>query len=141
MAKKDGFIVIPKSVLLDKRLGKASLREFYGVIMELSKREGYCYASDMYLARLLDCDPRTITRWIKKLKNFGYIKTDHIRRDGNKRIERRLIYPIAAIPTQMSVRDRHKCLPGTDTNVRVNNKRIINKDYIKEDDYESVGWA
>ena len=46
----------------------------YGRIKLLSHKDGYCYASNSHLASLLNVSNRTITRLIKQLELFGYIK-------------------------------------------------------------------
>ena len=49
-------------------------RMLYGQISRLSNKEGYCYASNNYLAELLDCSERSVQRFIEELKDNNFIK-------------------------------------------------------------------
>lgn len=47
------------------------------IISSLSAKEGYCYASNEYLANLFNCRTQTISVKLKNLVNKGYIKIDY----------------------------------------------------------------
>jgi hypothetical protein len=68
------FTIIPQHIGKQKKLGEA--RFLYGMILTLSSKNGYCYASNKYLAHAMECDSRSITRYIKLLQSFNYIKID-----------------------------------------------------------------
>lgn len=66
------FAVIPANVRYDEELtDKAKL--LYGEITSLSNKEGYCFASNGYFARLYKCTNRAIQNSISKLEEKGYI--------------------------------------------------------------------
>lgn len=66
------YAIIPANVRYDNDLNeKAKL--LYGEITCLSNKEGYCYASNNYFARLYKCSIRTIQNAISKLQEKGYI--------------------------------------------------------------------
>ncbi|MDR2342836.1 MAG: helix-turn-helix domain-containing protein [Campylobacteraceae bacterium] len=84
MKKPNYYAVIAAKVGFDKRLCP-SARLLFGVITSLSNKEGYCWATNQYFASLYDVSIRTITRWITKLSDFGYIKVVIDQKKGNER--------------------------------------------------------
>ena len=105
----DEYIIIPKSILTDTRLCKPNIKEFYGVILSLSCQSGYCFAGNAYLADYMACDVRSIKRWIKQLKDWGYIRVEYSKADSEHYAEQRKIYPAIEVVTDLS--------PTSDTNV------------------------
>lgn len=63
------YAVIPATVLFNKNL-KANEKLLYTIITILSNKEGYCYASNKYLGGLLNSQPHTISKVIKKKKKI-----------------------------------------------------------------------
>lgn len=60
------FTIIPNHVYRNKTLGEA--RFLYGHILTLSNKLGYCYAPNEFLANIMECDVRSISRYIKALE-------------------------------------------------------------------------
>lgn len=83
------YAIIPATVRYDERL-KYAERLFYGEITSLIGKEGYCFASNSYFARLYGVIPGTISRWISHLIKLGYIKEELIRNEKNAITERRI---------------------------------------------------
>ena len=79
------YAIIPSTILFNEKL-------LYAVITVLSNKEGYCYASNGYLARLLNAQPHTISKWVSHLKELGFVCLDIIKNDKGEIIQRR-IYP------------------------------------------------
>ena len=95
MAKdKTYYAILTAEVRHDKRL-KDKAKLLYAEITALSNTKGYCFASNSYLAKLYDCDNSTISRAIKQLEKFGYIRVEIDKEAGNTRH----LYPIAKMPT------------------------------------------
>ena len=69
------FAVIPAIVMYDERISMME-RLLYGTITLLTKKDGYCYASNGYLASLYKCNESTITRHIGQLKKYGYLTVE-----------------------------------------------------------------
>lgn len=69
------FAIIPAIVMYDERLSMME-RLLYGTITLLTKKDGYCYASNGYLANLYKCNESTITRHIGQLKKYGYLTVE-----------------------------------------------------------------
>ena len=66
------FAMIPSIVMYDERLTYLE-RLLYGTITLLTKKDGYCYASNGYIAKLYKCNELTISRHISQLNKYGYI--------------------------------------------------------------------
>ena len=64
--------IIPYAVLSDKDLLPAA-KIYYGCLVGLSKKQGYCWATDASLAFQQGVDERTIKRWNKSLEEKGFI--------------------------------------------------------------------
>ena len=66
------YAQIPITVMYDSRL-KPIERLLYGTIAMLTKKSGYCYANNGYLAELYKCSEMAISKYIKNLSFYGYI--------------------------------------------------------------------
>ncbi len=134
------YIIIPKSILTDTRLCKPNITEFYGVILSLSRQTGYCFASNSYLADFMRCDVHTVTRWVTRLKQLGYIRAEYLKGDSSNNITERKIYPTVWVLTDLSVPTNSNAegvltdlrggygqigTEGTNPNAEYNNKLII----------------
>ena len=58
--KPSYYAIIPANVRYDKNL-KANEKLMYGEITALSKKNGICYASNNYFAKLYDVTPQAIS--------------------------------------------------------------------------------
>ena len=85
------YSIIPATVLFNADL-KQNEKLLYAIITILSNKEGYCFASNAYLANLLDAKPHTISKWVSHLKEFGFLCLDMIKNEKGEIIQRR-IYP------------------------------------------------
>ena len=65
--------VIPSAMLFDKTIEPAAMK-LYAVIRSLSHAYGYCFASNGYLAKMLDSGESTVRTWLRSLKKGGYIE-------------------------------------------------------------------
>ena len=75
--KPSYFGIIPATVRYDKSL-KANAKLLYSELTCLSGKDGYCYASNNYFAKLYEVDPSSISRWLKQLSDKGYIKIEYL---------------------------------------------------------------
>ena len=128
------YSVIPATVLYNKEL-KANEKLLYAIITSLACKEGYCFASNKYLAEKLDVNPKTVSSWISDLRDRGYIIVELIR-NGNKQIIQRKIY-INDVPYPLNNGYKYQSKNGQaihqklkDNNIRNNNK-INNKQQRK----------
>ncbi len=69
------YYVIPSQVFDDESL-KAESCMLYALISGLSSGEGYCYASNEYLAKRMKLSSRRIQVWMVALEKRGYIRKE-----------------------------------------------------------------
>lgn len=75
MEEKVGFgyyITIPTKIVEDHDLSPYAKLAF-GVIANLSNSRGYCFATNKYLAKLLNLHENTVSRFVNELTNRGYL--------------------------------------------------------------------
>lgn len=89
MNKIGYYAILPSTILFNKKL-KANEKLLYAVITSLANKEGYCYASNKYLAELLEAQPHTISIWISELREMGFLNLQMIKNEENKCIQRRI---------------------------------------------------
>ncbi|MEO0331163.1 MAG: helix-turn-helix domain-containing protein [Bacteroidota bacterium] len=75
---------LPAAVRFDRTLS-AHARLLYGEIKALCDQQGYCWASNQYLARLYKVQKETISVWLRQLRKSGWIEIQLDARDGNLR--------------------------------------------------------
>lgn len=61
-------------------------------IKALSKKNGFCWASNKSLADMAKTSFSTVRRWIRKLKECGYITTEIVLKDNTKEVMGRKIF-------------------------------------------------
>lgn len=83
MEESSYYAVIPANVRYSSIPNGAKL--LYGEITALSNKEGYCWASNSYFARLYECGNDTISRWIAALIGENFIKSEIDIAQGNLR--------------------------------------------------------
>ena len=86
--KPSYFGIIPATVRYDKSL-KANAKLLYSELTCLSEKDGYCYASNNYFAKLYEVDPSSISKWLKQLADKGYIKIEY-KYNGKECTERKI---------------------------------------------------
>ena len=84
------YFVIITGPVLDQRKLADSAKILYGRVRSLSDREGYCWASNHYLAEISGCSERTIARLLAQLEEFGFIEMDEVPSDKKGGRERRI---------------------------------------------------
>lgn len=135
------YSVIPATILYNKEL-KANEKLLYAIITSLACKEGYCFATNKYLAEKLGVNPKTISSWISDLKDRNFIIVELIRNE-NKQIIQRKIY-INDVPYPLNNGYQYQSKNGQaiyqkveDNNIRDNIK--INKksysNYINQREY------
>ena len=83
------YSVIPTRILFNENL-KPNVKLLYGAITSLCNKEGYCFASNNYLGAKFKVDPKTISSWIKELRELNYVIVEIIRNDKKEIIQRRI---------------------------------------------------
>ena len=144
------YSVIPTRILFNENL-KPNVKLLYGAITSLACKEGYCYASNNYLGEKFKVDPKTISSWIKELRELNYIVVEIIRNDKKEVIQRRIYINDAPYTlnnrypsTLNNDHPIHKIME--ENNIRTNNiithtqqkKTYLNNVYLYEHEYNSL---
>ena len=85
--KPSYYAIIPADVRYSKL--KANAKLLYGEITALSSKEGYCFATNNYFAKLYDVTKNTISLWVSQLHKAGFISVELIKK-GEQITERRI---------------------------------------------------
>ncbi len=116
------YSVIPATVLYNKEL-KANEKLLYAIITSLACKEGYCFASNKYLAEKLDVNPKTISSWISDLKNKNFIVVELIRNENNQIIQRKIYVDDVPYPLNNGYHYQSKNVQAIHQKVEDNNIR------------------
>ena len=87
MDKPTYYGVLPAEVRYHPDLN-SSQKVLYTEIDALSRKEGYCFASNAYFADLYGVQKSTISAWIKALKDAKVIKVHYDISNGNVEVRR-----------------------------------------------------
>ena len=117
------YAVIPSTVLFNKEL-KPNEKLLYAVITVLSNKEGYCYASNNYLADLFNSKPHTISNWISHLNKLEFVYVELIKNDKNEIIQRRIYINDMPYVTKMTYPYSIKMTEGMSQKRQDNNIKI-----------------
>lgn len=85
----DSFIHVPGFILAREDLNLQA-KVIYGLIIGLSNKRGYCYATNEWMGKLLGLSSRAVSRYVSQLKDLGLVNIE-IKKysnediDGNKR--------------------------------------------------------
>ena len=91
MEKPTYYAIIPAIVRYDDDLS-SSEKLLYAEITALCNTTGECFASNAYFANLYSKDKVTISRWMSKLKDKGYIHVNYKYVAGSQAIESRIVH-------------------------------------------------
>ena len=89
-SKPSYYMVIPASVW-DSNLSTRTIL-LYGHISVLSNKKGYCFATNLYFEKVLNCSAKTIRKCMQELETGGFIKRKLIYKESSKEVELRKIY-------------------------------------------------
>lgn len=120
------YSIIPATVLYNKEL-KANEKLLYAIITSLANKEGYCFASNKYLAEKLDVNPKTISSWISDLKNRKFIIVELIRNENKQIVQRKIYINDAPYPLNNGYMYQSKNGQAIHQNMEDNNIRFNNK--------------
>lgn len=127
--KKGGY-----SICLNEWLTDKNIKNELGLLIminNLAGKEGYCWASNEYFAKMFDETEVNISRKIKHLQKNGYINITYDKK-GSKIASRKLL-PLTKMLTAIN-----KNVNGTvNKNVKENNISIINNNNIIDNRFHS----
>lgn len=137
--QKSYYAIIPANVRYDKEL-PANAKLLYGEITALCNEKGYCWAGNDYFAKLYQVSKTSVSKWISKLIEQGYITSELIYREGSKEILHRYIR-IVNDPTQEKLKRsetkvkepiKEKLKDNNTVNNTLNNTNNIDKEVLPE---------
>lgn len=108
---------IPATVRYDNEL-TSSEKLMYGELTALTNKYGYSWASNRYFSELYEVSKVTVSRWVSKLEQKGYVTLVYKNKEGSKEIDKRLIY---INDTPLNINDntpKQKSGEGVNTNVK-----------------------
>lgn len=117
--KPNYFAVLPSDVRYNKKLSPME-RLLYAEITCLTNHKGYCWASNAYLGRLFDRNPKSISRNLQNLSLHNHIKI-YLVKDDKKNVDKRIISLVTKLPKSAKLPPPQKCVPPLLKNVEDNN--------------------
>ena len=141
------YAIIPANVRYDNEL-VPNEKILYGEITSLLNKNGECWVTNKYFAELYDVDNRTIARWLRHLKEKGYLDIFILYQGDSKVVDKRVI-KITNNNLDTSVIEYSKKTTKSNKFVKPTIEEIT--EYCKErnnkinpntfyDYYESQGW-
>ena len=123
--KPNYYAIIPAEVRYSDIPANAKL--LYGEITALANKEGFCWASNIYFAKLYNVKERAITDWVKKLSDMGFIKSI-VLNDNSRQVY------VSVKGSDNSLGGRRKITRGVGENSLYNNtyNTTDKKDFSKE---------
>ena len=85
------FGVIPNAILYNEDLSHGE-KILYTMISSLCNKNGYCFASNAYLSKILKTSKSTIGLYLKHLEELNYISRDFEEKEGRVNDVERKIY-------------------------------------------------
>lgn len=128
------YSIIPATVLYNKEL-KANEKLLYAIITSLSNKEGYCFATNKYLAEKLGVNHKTISSWISDLQKRKFIIVEQIRNENKQIIQRKIYINDAPYPLnngyKYSSKDGQAIYQNIEDNIIRNNIKNNTKTHKK----------
>lgn len=129
--KPNYFSILTAEVRYNKNIS-ANEKLLFSEITALCNKNGECWASNNYFAKLYGVEKRTISRWINNLAEEGLINAEVVK-NSNNRVIKRIITPNLTM-TKMSIpmdKNVHRGIDkivhrGIDKNVYENNINMNN---------------
>lgn len=129
------YYVIPSQVFEDDRL-EHSETVFYALLSGIAWNDGYCYASNDYLAKRMKVDERTIRKWLERLENFGYI---HRETSKKGMFWERKIFISHSVPVSKDVYERNRGAaskgPGRPDEEELEGRKVSEVNIVSKDTY------
>ena len=90
MNEANYYAIIPADIRYDNRI-TPNAKLLYAEITALTNMNGQCFATNDYFAKLYGVSKVSVSKWIKNLVDFGYIKSEIIYKEGSKEIDKRYL--------------------------------------------------
>ena len=125
------FSITPRIVLSDKNLSSTE-KLLMGLIVSLTLKNNYCFASNKYFADNLNISVRTVTLALSKLKfeEYIFVKTDNGRRKIYLNKEKIPTKTSNRVAETYDVSIESNCYHKINNNYKKNNNKYKNKEII-----------
>ena len=90
MNEPNYYAIIPADIRYDNRI-TPNAKLLYAEITALTNMNGQCFATNDYFAKLYGVSKVSVSKWIKNLVDFGYIKSEISYKEGSKEIDKRYL--------------------------------------------------
>ena len=85
------YTILPAEIRYDRRL-LANAKLIYSEILSLSRKNGYCHASNSYFAKIMGASITSVSKWINSLIAYGYLRVEYKYLKNTKHIDQRRLY-------------------------------------------------
>ncbi len=122
--------------ILNSELSRGAIL-LYQHIYSLAKKEGYCFATNPYLEKAMNCSHTSIKGWLNELEKADFIFRENVYLEGKKRVESRKIYLKfdRQVDRQVDRSDRQPGLPDT---IVLLDSTNYSKEYLIKESYNSL---
>lgn len=135
---KEGFWLLPVSAGTDDTLTSQD-KLLFAQIISLSRKNGFCFASNSYLSKLNNVTKRTITNSISNLNKNGYIRIELSKNEFNN-TKRKIYLTDKVVWKNISIGSENNCYQGSEDNFYHNNIKNKKKNNIYANKKEIVPW-
>ena len=84
-------VIVPEKIIEDTELS-SSAKVLFCILTQLSKKSGFCWAENRYLAERMNATSRTVQRLLSQLAGRGYVTVEVIRDTQTNEVLSRHIY-------------------------------------------------
>jgi len=128
MEKPSYYAILPANVRYAENL-TPNAKLLYAEITALAQKDGTCWASNKYFAKLYNVTPETISRWVSILVKNGFVLRQITYLQGTKQIDKRYLQlnqegidKIIKTPIDKIVKDNNTSINNTSIN-NISNRR------------------
>lgn len=128
MEKPSYYAILPANVRYAETL-TPNAKLLYAEITALAQKDGTCWASNKYFAKLYNVTPETVSRWVSVLVVNGFVLRQITYLKGTKQIDKRYLQlnqegidKIIKTPIDKIVKDNNTSINNTSIN-NISNRR------------------
>ena len=144
MEKPSYYAILPANVRYAETL-TPNAKLLYAEITALAQKDGTCWASNKYFAKLYNVTPETVSRWVSVLVVNGFVLRQITYLKGTKQIDKRYLQlnqegidKIIKTPIDKIVKDNNTSINNTSINNISNRKNEFVSEVLTFDYEESI---
>lgn len=140
LIENPNFYAIITADVRYSKLISANEKLLYAEITSLTHSSGICWASNNYFSELYNVTPQAISKWIKKLKENGFIDVKYIYKEGSKEILKREIRCInnGLLGINNGLRGYQQRIKDNIINNNINNNNNVGFDKTNAIDFDAL---